>query len=910
MKKTILSLLVFALGGAAWASTDLKAYLEAQTITGEFNSWTAGETYTLDEDCTLKRSDTGAKVGMRFGRNCTYEFKDGVTFSLGGNVRFYGDSTSSTFTLKGGTWDFGGVGCFDCGGWYNLPYSGYAWDVDGVIITNQGTWTCFDGYGHDRTLRMKNSTVYIGGSYVDFFPAVSDANVDKAGGVSSLAEFGPNTKLIGTLYVYDNRNNTSPVLQNGILRFKGAGTVYSGLADGSRGTSYLSIGSNKASPGYRMEVLDGALVNVWAFHFGETSWSNSVFISNAAMTNEYAVDIGLNATATDNSLTVNGADGTCCFMNNLTVGTSGSRTSLVVTNGASVIVAKALSLGNGDAVSNTVLVADQATLDVAGGFSIGKDAVRGGNEFHVEQATLKLVNTVPVQVFGCGNSLVLDDAAVMAKEVKIGKSAVDCRMKIGGETSLSFLRPGTYAQGGTIWYPLGASSDGSVVELTDGVELSMARLHWDDTSSNATLRITNNAKVEVAEYFWMGANGSATNAVCEISNGGMLTGAGIRTAGNAGAGIGNKYVVDNGTIRFSGSQGVYLTGDGAMCVRGVTPKVVAYNDASAQCQFRDRAQVTIELPTNGQIYAEAPFQGYAVSWHATAGLHIKNVEECFAALNCSTNIPLVRKTAAGKMSAYIPQAVVDAANAELPDYACVVYTEDNNGLDLRLKKTSGMIFLISGPVPVPVALTFDDGCPGQLQVAEPMITARGWKGTFNICTGWSGPNVMTWDQIRELHNRGHEIASHSSKHPRLTELIDAGDTERLNEEIGGSRQKLIDEIGVAPTWFCTPYIEYRDDLNALVEAAGMHIMTIPRIPFGDGYPPDKDYTKKLMNELAKKPKALDILIHGITKEYGGWNPFENEAEFARFLDSIKALEDKGLIKIVTYAEAYEAYNNK
>jgi peptidoglycan/xylan/chitin deacetylase (PgdA/CDA1 family) len=74
----------------------------------------------------------------------------------------------------------------------------------------------------------------------------------------------------------------------------------------------------------------------------------------------------------------------------------------------------------------------------------------------------------------------------------------------------------------------------------------------------------------------------------------------------------------------------------------------------------------------------------------------------------------------------------------------------------------------SADVPV-VTLTFDDNPKGHLSIAAPVLERYGFRGTFNIVCDWVGMDArrMTWDDIRELRRRGHEIASHTLWHKSL-----------------------------------------------------------------------------------------------------------------------------------------------
>lgn len=73
---------------------------------------------------------------------------------------------------------------------------------------------------------------------------------------------------------------------------------------------------------------------------------------------------------------------------------------------------------------------------------------------------------------------------------------------------------------------------------------------------------------------------------------------------------------------------------------------------------------------------------------------------------------------------------------------------------------------------VPVFMTFDDGAVGAYTCSAGALEQRQWRGHFFITTDWIGrPGYMDCKQIRELHDRGHVIGSHSCSHPeRMSHL--------------------------------------------------------------------------------------------------------------------------------------------
>ena len=62
-----------------------------------------------------------------------------------------------------------------------------------------------------------------------------------------------------------------------------------------------------------------------------------------------------------------------------------------------------------------------------------------------------------------------------------------------------------------------------------------------------------------------------------------------------------------------------------------------------------------------------------------------------------------------------------------------------------------------------VSLTFDDGCPSQLEKAIPEMDERDIKGTFFLCGG-SNASAEALAPWREVAARGHEVGNHTFSH--------------------------------------------------------------------------------------------------------------------------------------------------
>ena len=71
----------------------------------------------------------------------------------------------------------------------------------------------------------------------------------------------------------------------------------------------------------------------------------------------------------------------------------------------------------------------------------------------------------------------------------------------------------------------------------------------------------------------------------------------------------------------------------------------------------------------------------------------------------------------------------------------------------------------------PIVLTFDDGYDDNYTNLLPLLEERGMKGTVYMVTNDIGrPGYLTWEQLRDMQNRGIELGSHTANHQPLTEL--------------------------------------------------------------------------------------------------------------------------------------------
>ena len=201
--------------------------------------------------------------------------------------------------------------------------------------------------------------------------------------------------------------------------------------------------------------------------------------------------------------------------------------------------------------------------------------------------------------------------------------------------------------------------------------------------------------------------------------------------------------------------------------------------------------------------------------------------------------------------------------------------------------------------PMRVVLTFDDGVADHLKIAAPELEKRGWRGVFNIVTDWIGrPGKLTWEDVRELIKRGHEVTTHTKSHPNLVKLLQEGRVDDVRNELKRSRDEIADKAGFCPRYMCAPYVAQNGETAKLCRECGLNEMSISRTNFGEGN--EDKVGEFLKSKIVAGCKRVDLLHHGIAKAGGGWCPFADRDSFVRHLDAIKAAEERGEIIVTDY----------
>ncbi len=203
--------------------------------------------------------------------------------------------------------------------------------------------------------------------------------------------------------------------------------------------------------------------------------------------------------------------------------------------------------------------------------------------------------------------------------------------------------------------------------------------------------------------------------------------------------------------------------------------------------------------------------------------------------------------------------------------------------------------------PLRVALTFDDSLKDHLLVAAPMLEERGWRGTFCIVTDWvgKGDSHLTWDDVRELVRRGHEIATHTKSHRNLVSLLENGQEAEVRREILESADKMASETGFAPRFMFSPFVSQNETTARICRDLGLRQAEVPRYNFGSN---NCDRAATVIKELRQKGAVrADILHHGVSQaDHGGWCSFVDRESFRKHLDALAELECRGEIVVTDY----------
>ena len=156
-----------------------------------------------------------------------------------------------------------------------------------------------------------------------------------------------------------------------------------------------------------------------------------------------------------------------------------------------------------------------------------------------------------------------------------------------------------------------------------------------------------------------------------------------------------------------------------------------------------------------------------------------------------------------------------------------------------------------------VALTFDCAWGAdKTKLIMDEIEKNGYKCTFFVTGFWVDANK---DLVKEINERGHQVANHSENHLHLGEA----NTQTIATEIDTTSNKLKEIVGTSPLYFRAPFGEYDNGLiNALNERQTQCIQwSIDSLDW-------KGLTgKEIADRVSSKIKSGDIVLFHNNSEH-------------------------------------------
>jgi peptidoglycan/xylan/chitin deacetylase (PgdA/CDA1 family) len=142
----------------------------------------------------------------------------------------------------------------------------------------------------------------------------------------------------------------------------------------------------------------------------------------------------------------------------------------------------------------------------------------------------------------------------------------------------------------------------------------------------------------------------------------------------------------------------------------------------------------------------------------------------------------------------------------------------------------------------PVVVTFDDGFADFLTNALPVLQRYKFVATLYVTTAYIGGTsrwlwregeaarpMLTWDQVKYIHQSGIECGGHTLHHPQLDMLT----IEEAHDEVVGCKSALEKHLQEEVSSFAYPFGYYTSEVKRLVHEAGyvsacavMHAMSL------------------------------------------------------------------------------------
>ncbi|RYP85914.1 hypothetical protein EKO23_11460, partial [Nocardioides guangzhouensis] len=158
-----------------------------------------------------------------------------------------------------------------------------------------------------------------------------------------------------------------------------------------------------------------------------------------------------------------------------------------------------------------------------------------------------------------------------------------------------------------------------------------------------------------------------------------------------------------------------------------------------------------------------------------------------------------------------------------------------------------------------VTFTFDDARASQYPML-PIFAAHGAKATFYVNSGLMGTNgIMSWSQLHDIADAGHEIAGHTAHHTELTEVSET----TARQEIQADVTALQAQGFPRPVSFAYPVGYYGPPEQQMVQDAGYSSARTIDTFRGETAPPADPYAVRIVRDSLDGSEGLQALKNDV-----------------------------------------------
>ena len=198
-----------------------------------------------------------------------------------------------------------------------------------------------------------------------------------------------------------------------------------------------------------------------------------------------------------------------------------------------------------------------------------------------------------------------------------------------------------------------------------------------------------------------------------------------------------------------------------------------------------------------------------------------------------------------------------------------------------------------------LSFTFDDGLEEHYSVVFPELEQRSLKATFAIVGRNVGGNnkygpCVTWLQLKEMGNSGHELSSHGWAHKNLTKLSFC----EMQSEVGHNDSVIKKETGFLPLTYVYPGNRIND---TIVEYVSRNRICTRTSQFSLGSKRTPGWFAEKVSSLIDNGEWGVSMTHGITY---GYDAFGSVEAFTAMLEVACAQRDNLWIAPLAEIGAY------